>query len=253
MTRILAENVASWIRDHFPESATVPIDLPRLATMLGVESITYTRLFEDGRLETDGTRARILVREDCAVARQRFTIAHELGHLLLTQPGQIAVERRLTTDNDVERFCDQFAAALLLPAEWVSETYADAPQTLTTVRQLSRATGTSLAASVVRLQQVLGWSRTLMHWRFIDGRWRFRWSAGAPAALHGRLRAQTATHEVFDSVRRRTTSDVSVHLPLQVHRKVMSFPAIVSCRGGSVLALIDHRPGHPGARPDLSE
>lgn len=44
-----------------------------------------------------------------AGGRQRFTLAHELGHLLL--------HGRLTDGLDEERACHRFASAFLLPAE----------------------------------------------------------------------------------------------------------------------------------------
>lgn len=234
----LAEHVAQALRGRLPEARRVPIDLERLAQSLGVETISYSDLIEDGRLETDGHRPRILVRASSNNARRRFTIAHELAHLLLTDPGQVAVERRLATDNDIERFCDQFAAALLLPRDWVTDKWEGHPETLASVRALASATGTSLAASLVRLQQTLGWTSMLLQWRANAGSWRFRWGAGVPPALHGRVRATVETRELFDTIRERTTQDLTVELPLQVRGQTVHWPAIVSCKYASALALV---------------
>lgn len=240
MSLQLAERTADALRERYPEAQGVPVDLPALARALGVDRITYMPLLEDGRLETDATRTEILVSTSANGSRQRFTIAHEIAHLLLTQPGQAAVERRLSTDNEVERFCDEFAAALLLPRDWVASRYRRAPRTLATVRHLSVATETSLAASVVRLQQTANWASMLMQWRREAGIWRFRWGAGVPGALHGRIRATDETRRAFDEIGRTTTEDVQVQLPLQVRGDSGSWRAIVSCRGGSALALIEY-------------
>lgn len=242
----LAEHVAQAIRDRFPEARHVPLDLEWLAQALGVSSISYVDLVEDGRLETDGRLSRILVRASSNQARRRFTIAHELAHLLLTDPGQAAVERRLATDNDVERFCDQFAAALLLPREWVIARYQCHPETMASVRDLAAATGTSLAASLVRLQQTVGWTSMLLQWRANAGRWRFRWGAGVPPSIHGRIRATDDTRALFDAISMRTASDVRVKLPLEIRGEAMHWPAIVSCKYSSALALI--RPPRPYRR-----
>ncbi len=233
-----AERLAEAVRIRCPEARTVPVDLPRLAWRLKVDNIAYLPIIEDGRLETDGSRARILVRKSSNATRQRFTIAHELGHLLLTQAGQTAVERRLTTDNEVERFCDQFAAALLLPRSWVSDCFGGKAQTLDTVRELARATDTSLAASLVRLQQTLGWRSMLLQWQITAGIWKFRWGAGVPNSMQSRVRATAETRELLDAIRNRTSRDVEIELPLQIRGRDGRWPAIVSCRGTSALALV---------------
>lgn len=240
MSLQLAERTADAIRERHPEAQDIPVDLPAMARALGVDRITYMPLVEDGRLETDATRTEILVSTSANGYRQRFTIAHEVAHLLLTRPGQAAVERRLSTDDDVERFCDQFAAALLLPREWVASRFGHAPRTLATVRQLSAISETSLAASVVRLQQTANWSSMLMQWRRDAGAWRFRWGAGVPSALYGRIRATDATRRMFDEIGRTPNQDVRVNLPLQVRGEHGYWRAIVSCRGGSALALVEY-------------
>ncbi len=243
----LAEQVAQALRERFPEARRVPIDIERLALRLGVSSISFVDLIEDGRLETDGHTTRILIRESSNEARRRFSVAHELAHLLLTHPGQAAVERRLATDNDVERFCDQFAAALLLPRDWVTARCGGRPETLASVRDLADASGTSLAASLVRLQQTVGWTSMLLQWRATAGTWRFRWGAGVPGVLHGRIRATDPTRELLDTIRNRTTRDVRVELPLEIRGRAVCRPAIVSCKYSSALALIHAPP--PLRRP----
>lgn len=244
-----AERVAEALRAQYPEAREVPIPLERLAKALGVASISRVDLIEDGRLETDGRTTRILVQASSSEQRRRFTVAHELAHLLLTRPGQAAVERRLTSDNEVERFCDQFAAALLLPRDWVIDQCKGRPETLASVRHVAEGTGTSLAASLVRLQQTLGWTSMLLQWRAHAGIWRFRWGAGLSPGLHGRVRATAEARELFDAIEQRTNGDVRVELPLQVRGQAVRWPAIVSCRHSSALALVQrpsHRPTWPG-------
>jgi len=54
--------------------------------------------------------------------RQRFTLAHELGHLVL--------DGRLSPDMDVEKACNHFAGALLLPARAARQALGAHRQTL---------------------------------------------------------------------------------------------------------------------------
>lgn len=235
----LAESLADVIRKSHPDARRVPVDVRSLAYQLGVTSIDYARLVEDGRLVTDGREARILLRENTNSRRTQFTIAHELAHLLLTEPGQAAVERRLLTDTDVERFCDQFAAALLLPRDWVRERFSRSPEKLASLRQLSQSSSTSMAASLVRLQQVVGWRRMLLQWRRVGETWTFRWGAGVPGSIHGRIRTPSTAREMIGEIQRTTRRDFDVTLPLLVAGRRCDLAAELSVRGASAIALVE--------------
>lgn len=63
----------------------------------------------DGLQATVAGKPVIVVSKGWPGDRQRFTLAHELGHLLL--------HGRLADDIDEERACHRFASAFLLPAE----------------------------------------------------------------------------------------------------------------------------------------
>ncbi|MCW3047293.1 MAG: hypothetical protein JWO74_1577 [Solirubrobacterales bacterium] len=73
-----------------------------------------------GRLEIDSEGWRICVRAGTPWRRARFTIAHEIGHILLyeTLAGRPAQVRALQAPEHwaaVERLCNQAAAELLMP------------------------------------------------------------------------------------------------------------------------------------------
>jgi len=85
-TAELAERLAAAVFAERPAYAAPPVDVEGLARELGIESITGARMVEDGRLEQRGGRSWMLVRDDVRTARRRFTVAHELGHLLLADP-----------------------------------------------------------------------------------------------------------------------------------------------------------------------
>ncbi|MGI8547459.1 MAG: ImmA/IrrE family metallo-endopeptidase [Gemmatimonadaceae bacterium] len=63
----------------------------------------------------------VLVRRSDPEWRQRFTIAHELGHwyLLHVAPEDLYESCDLGTRNAMERWCNAFAAALLMPDGWL--------------------------------------------------------------------------------------------------------------------------------------
>ncbi|USQ95893.1 ImmA/IrrE family metallo-endopeptidase [Caulobacter sp. RL271] len=107
-----------------------PVDLNLVATTLGAEIRTY-ELKPDisGILYRDGERRVIVVNQDHSIERQRFTIAHELGHLVLHRGQPVHVDegfrvnlrdRRSATAEDVEEIeANAFAADLLMPAKWL--------------------------------------------------------------------------------------------------------------------------------------
>ncbi len=64
----------------------------------------------------DGRFARIVVRKEQILSRQRFTIAHELGHIVLGHHNEDESEK--TTVHTLERHgndANAFAAELLMP------------------------------------------------------------------------------------------------------------------------------------------
>lgn len=89
--------------------------------------------------------------------RNRFTIAHELGHVLLRHVHEGKKQLRDTTfgnSDPIERAANTFAAELIMPEQKVRELFRGA----TSVQQLSEAFGVSNAAMSYRLQN-LGLSR----------------------------------------------------------------------------------------------
>lgn len=72
----------------------------------------------DGKSFLAGDRAIILVSDQCSVERQRFTVAHELGHVLLGHVGKYQLVNREPSgcDSPIEQAANVFASRLLAPA-----------------------------------------------------------------------------------------------------------------------------------------
>ncbi len=195
----IAEKAARLVTDSF-KLDTPPVDVRSLAKCLGVNAIEDANLVEDGRLLRVNGKSRILIRRGLSAERARFTIAHELAHLILSDPSSDLVARRQRIGHDQEeRFCEDFAADLLLPRDWVRKTAAGRPQSLHTLRVVAGRSNTSLAESCVRLNEVAGWRLTLMHWRLADQRWGFRWAAALPPGSIGRIRSIDGTRQVIEN------------------------------------------------------
>lgn len=153
----------------------------------------------------------------------------------------------MKADDEVERFCDNFAAALLLPRALILADYQQRPHTLATVRHLAARTDTSLAAATVRLNEVAGWPHALLHWKRADPGWRYRWGAGLPTALHRRLRSAPETSGLLDELGARGSRDQPAEIPMRVGRSSMSVRGDISIRGRSAVALVTFPPSGQGS------
>ncbi len=116
-----------------PGVAQLPIDPVRVATALGID-VYITRMMKpevSGTLrKAPGSDPEIYLNRDDSQNRQRFTCAHELGHYVKrTAAGDLDYDfvddnrgPLASTGLDPEEvYANQFAAALLMPAELVKQ------------------------------------------------------------------------------------------------------------------------------------
>ena len=130
-----------------------PLDLHDIASLEGIKVVQASRLDESGRIEWTNGGLRVVLRATDSPRRQRFTLAHELGHHLIfgIEEGQ---ERAYSSEE--EQRCDKFAASLLMPKPTFSSALAN-------LRGLSRASAAcdladrfdvSLSSVMVRLKDL---------------------------------------------------------------------------------------------------
>lgn len=117
------------------DAMTIPVDVVDIAQKLGV-SVHYDELENEisGMLVINGEDKHIIVNKFHPTNRQRFTIAHELGHLQLHRDRSLFVDTKYvvyrragnannseyfhpgsTTTAQEEREANWFAEALLMP------------------------------------------------------------------------------------------------------------------------------------------
>ena len=103
--------------------ASIPVNLRAIATHLGVRAIQVRDIACDGALmplETDKGYT-VALSSQTSWERQRFSLAHELGHIVLHRliPETRSFETRTVFTppggKAEERFCNAFAAELLMP------------------------------------------------------------------------------------------------------------------------------------------
>lgn len=178
----------------------VPVDLERLAAALGVREILPTDLTEDGRTTWVDGRPRIELRADRPATRTRFTLAHEIGHILLDQDETVAHRTHGLAHDDVETLCDWIAASILMPRDWVRRYSNRDRYNLTLLRLVAHKADVSLSAAAVRIAEVSGRPCMLLRWQRAPSRWVVIGQAAVPTQYVGNLQASPATSEALDAL-----------------------------------------------------
>ena len=148
-----AENIAYMFRKKLGFSNNQPIyNLIDTLENLGIIIIQIPnseKLFDgfDGLSETINNTPIIIIRDDIVDgARQRFTICHELGHLLLNIKNGI----------DEEKACNVFASSLLMPKEAIINEFGPIRKNISLYElyQFKREYKVSVAAILYRLKEL---------------------------------------------------------------------------------------------------
>lgn len=157
----LAENVGK---------GEVPVNVEGIAKSLGLE-VLYADLGEEvsGLLISDGASAQVCIQESDPPVRQRFTIAHEIGHHFLlhqfesgehvhVDKGNYISQRGPRASEGVdpkEVQANQFAASLLMPTKAIRQRIAKlaggGPVLDTHVESLAKEFEVSEQALTIRL------------------------------------------------------------------------------------------------------
>ena len=134
----------------------LPVDVERLAKAMGMCVRKDPFMSESGMIEMDGDTPVITVNSTEYGPRQRYTIAHEIGHFVLGHLNNTerccrddAASFKTGTASPIERQANQFAAALLMPTK-VRE-YAIVDRGYTKLEALAQLFGVSEVAMKWRL------------------------------------------------------------------------------------------------------
>ena len=134
----------------------LPVKVTALCRQMGIP----VKLFRpedgnDGKCFLLDGRPVILVSDQVPPARQRFTAAHELGHILLGHVGKYQMINRepSTDDNPIEQAANVFASRLLAPACVLWALEAKTPEDIAELCQISRQAASFRAARMETLYE----------------------------------------------------------------------------------------------------
>ena len=143
--------IASLVRAH--RKPGEPLDV--MSFRLGINKIVEEPLaFEGGVFQLPSGERIIKLNAKSPRARKRFTLAHEIGHLLLGKPG---LRSSCGPDPALERKCDAIASELLMPTDeatpFIRSLGKPSPEKL---RAIASRFDVSLQAAAFRVHRDLG-------------------------------------------------------------------------------------------------
>ena len=130
---------------------SLPVRTSTLCRQLGIH-LAYGTPHEgsDGYSIVCQENMYIVIRDDLRIERARFTVAHELGHVLLGHVGRYGLVNRepSPTDNPIEKEANVFASRLLAPACVLWGCGAS------TAEEISTLCGISLQSAQIRAERM---------------------------------------------------------------------------------------------------
>lgn len=118
----------------------LPVKVGAICRQMGVQVRYYTPQDDNDGISTviDGQPV-ILISKNCSIKRQRFTCAHELGHILLGHVGKYQLVNREPSrgDNPIEQAANVFASRILAPACVLWALNARTPEQIENLCQIS--------------------------------------------------------------------------------------------------------------------
>ena len=129
-------------------------------------------------LDEDGFA--VVLNENEPLVRQRFTWAHELGHILMANHESIGISRVNPgeVDRELERCCDAIAAELLMPNEQFCSAAEKVGWKLNGVGGLARLFQVSVESAAIRMHTLLHepvvmsvWQASKRPMAVVDQRW----------------------------------------------------------------------------------
>jgi Zn-dependent peptidase ImmA (M78 family) len=181
--RVAAEEKAAYInldtvREGLPLTpygkGVKVIKPPMASTVSSVEGMLVCN-------PNDPTEWGIFYSPGASPERQRFTIAHELGHFVLHRAkrrtfncDKAAVHFSQDTAANIEREADEFASNLLMPGDVLRERITSQEIDLHLLSGLAKAFGVSFEALCIRFIKYTDKRAILLHWDngFLKYEWR---------------------------------------------------------------------------------
>ena len=182
MTRTTDKTIDEILTNFRLAALPCKADLRLLARRWGVISIEEQEIHSDAMLLPIEEGYRIILKKADQVAslgRQRFSLAHELGHLLLQKSETTGIGLKYRGhgfSDEEERLCDQIAAEILMPRMAFYEDCWMEGWSIRNLRFLSDKYDTSFSATARRMIDLMPEEALMGVWKVSEeGKAALRW------------------------------------------------------------------------------
>jgi Zn-dependent peptidase ImmA (M78 family) len=192
--RLTTENIRELVKDLLAEVGITkpPVDLEKVAQARGARVVEEPMGTLWGSVRASALGLTIRVNQD-APLKQRFTLAHEIAHILISGPRSAtrAVSTRKATAPRTERLCDRIAAELLMPYQMFAPLLKGMPANIATICTLADKFESSVHSAAIRFAELSQDAVEVMCWQrqgdrlvlISTGGRRFFRAWGSPAEL----------------------------------------------------------------------
>jgi Zn-dependent peptidase ImmA (M78 family) len=151
-------------------------EIPSICKKYGVQEILYEELPFEGGVFGEADKLVIKINRNSPPTRQKFTLAHELAHLMIASQ-KLKSARRSLSSAPLEIACDQVAAELLIPLSEISQLdFRNVSPSL--ILSLSHKFGVSLHAMALRISSLRLLRPSIGLWKWENGSSKELWYAG---------------------------------------------------------------------------
>jgi hypothetical protein len=182
-------NAARALADHARRLTAVeglPVDPEQIAHRLGIR-IEYREIEAEAQYSGGPDQPLIVVRRPSSVppsslrVRQRFVLAHEIGHHLVREELRSIwpTAEFIHDDPEEERLCDRFAAELLMPSTLIAAEIRACQLLPHLLIDVASRYAVSLEALLLRAVEVVGEHVQPMILNRDKDRWRVFWAASS--------------------------------------------------------------------------
>lgn len=195
------DDAIAYAHQHFPEGPE------KLAGLLNAEIREAQLSGCDGWCLPHNESPIIRLNSSLAGSRKRFTLAHELGHLVLDIPtvANETVEDMLSSDSAEERRVNQFASELLVPPKEIIKSIKQPPVVAKSLERLAKRANVSpvmVAVRVTNLADQIGLDNAAVV-QFKNGNIEWTWSPVLRFKAVAAVELLTKTQKVAPDVYRR--------------------------------------------------
>ena len=152
--RIAAKVIEESVGDAIRSRATLHVPIEDIYRAVGIREVIATPMHVEGCLTSVPDGLVILVNSQCSPTRQKFTIAHEVGHVLLSRYEGKPIERKCRAvhySTEEEILVNMIAAEILMPAHELNEVARSLPKDWEAVEYVVWTYQVSYTAAIRRI------------------------------------------------------------------------------------------------------